>query len=419
MCAICAGISTNLSHYSLGINLCQHAIERSGLCSLNIVNFKHRVIAIIVGYVPIAFRNLLYQCTAVAILIEMRKSALVAQYRESVLTPHCCIGIVKVNPRFRLLFVYELRHCRARVHCKYLQMILVAVERCHHQSVRCRGILDSRNISISINGQLHRLQCAVVHIIAHHTHRGVFLSCNGIFILKPPRIQCILSLLVACSLIDVKPIHRHFALVPTKERECEAVGRPCKSIQQSEFFLIHPVGHAVDYLVALAIGSHRHHCAIFHLPDIHVVVLHKCHHSCIGRHCSYLLASRFAQLCQLVVANLIHIVVSLEGVAINLLLVCPEQYPHLIVRHFKAFPIVHLAVAGCRRIKHHCHIFAGAVATLHYAAAIVAEFVVIITIIGGNHLSHPSGNALAEHKVLHSQSLSTKCRRKQHQCRHK
>ena len=294
----------------------------------------------------------------------------------------------------------------------------MAIEFGHHQAVGCLAIDDFWYVIIVNHRHIHGFERAIFHIIAQHAHLGVIAACLGILIIVSSGIKAIFLDRIACTVIHLHRVHRHVRFVPTHKREREVVGRPRKRAEQTEFFLIHPIGYSIDYFVHLAVLGHRHHAAIIKFLDIDVILIHKSHHTAVGRECGYLLLTFVAELGHLVVANFIHIVVGSERIAIYHLLIGIEQYFALIFRHLKSAKVLHIAVAGCSGIKHHALASCLKVYLQHLRAA--AKCVITHTVGRGGYRAY-SFLSLPQHGIAKRECLGIchqRHRHHQHQQRH-
>ena len=323
-----------------------------------------------------------------------------------------------VNPRLALLRIDEFCHRRARIDGIERYFVLMAITFCHHQAVGGLAIDDFGDIIIGIHRHIHRFQRAIFHIIAHHTHLRVLATGFGILIIVSSGIKAIFLDRIACSVIHLHRIHRHARFIPSYKRKCQIVGSPGKRIEQSKFFLIHPIGNTIDYFIHFAVFGHRHHASVIEFFDIDVVLMHKSHHTSIGRECGYLFTTLIAELGHLIMTNFIHIVVGSKRVAIYRLHIGIEQYFALIFRHHKSAEVLHIAVACSRCIKHHALASCLKVYLQHLRAA--AKCVITHTVGRGGYRAY-SFLSLPQHGIAKCECLGIchqRHRHHQHQQRH-
>ena len=123
-------------------------------------------------------------------------------------------------------------------------------------AVPCGYRLDARNVSVGIQRHLHGTRLAALDVEAHHAHLRVPFTGNGVLIRIRPGIVGKGVHLRPCPLVEREGELPHLTLIITNPAELLRVGRERHALRRRELLFVHPVGYAVDDLIALAISRY-------------------------------------------------------------------------------------------------------------------------------------------------------------------
>ena len=163
---------------------------------------------------------------------------------------------------------------RCRVYQEKSEVILMAIESAHSQSIVYRRKLNTRDVALLVNGERHGAYYLLIHIVDMQRYGRIFLSGLGVFV-------GVLSRVKAIS-IDRHAVSRHLRLIEANECQIATILAPCEQFRAIEFLLVDPIGSPVDYFIALAIGCYLHLAVVVELANEDVIISHKSHHAPIG-----------------------------------------------------------------------------------------------------------------------------------------
>ena len=309
------------------------------------------------------------------------------------------VGHLAVDPVVAGLVIGLFHLVAGWVHRIDVEVVLQAVEGAHHELRVVAGIGDVGDVVVGGNGHSQLPKAGSLDIVGHHAHHRVFLAGHRILVVVAARVELIVVVGTASALVQGHRVHGHLALVESQESQRTAVGRPGHGVQDAEFLLIHPVGHAVDHVVFHPVGCHSGRLAVVQVLDIDVVVFHIGHTPRIGREGGNFLAASIRELAEPLSLGVVHIVVGAERVAVDHVHVFPQQYLALVGTHLVAFPGSR-ALAGKRLwLEHGRRPLAGGVVEFEYLGAVGTLLVVVAAVEGRLRGRDSTGAALREHKV--------------------
>ena len=158
----------------------------------------------------------------------------------------------------------------------------MAVEGNYSQLIGVAGEEDTWNIAVSVEGHLNLTGNLTLDVESVNGDFRVGFTCLGIFVGIGSRIALERTIVRCHTGIKGETEHRHFAFIPSDVSQHLAVGAEFQGTVHGEFFLIDPVGDAIEHLVAFAIFSDLTLAvAVEQLYEEDVVVSHKSYHVAI------------------------------------------------------------------------------------------------------------------------------------------
>ena len=151
--------------------------------------------------------------------------------------------------------------------------------------------------------------------------------------------------------VDRQMIERHCAFVGADVAESEVVGSPRHQTGVREFFLIYPVGGAVDDFAGFAVGSYGYFGVIVEFCGVYVVSGHERNHAGVGREHRYALACMLLrERTQQTRAYFIDVVFGKHRAAVDSLRIAPHHHFRCVGAEDEAFEVGQDCFAGI------CHV---------------------------------------------------------------
>ena len=212
----------------------------------------------------------------------------------------------------------EARHAAARVHHVEIHAVLVAVEGHHGQTLGVGGADDARHVAVGIEGNRQLTRGAAQEIVAVYAHFRIVGAGNGVFVVVGAGIFGIFLEGGFHALEHLHAIDGDFRLIVAHPAEHLAVGGEVEGARRAKLLFVHPVGDAVEHLVALAVSGHlRFGVAVEEFHDEEVVVARKGHDIAVGREEGRHLGTAFRERFVLAVGHIIDIIDRQRGAAID------------------------------------------------------------------------------------------------------
>ena len=270
-------VNTSLAGKNLGLthrrNLEDTATNR-GLVGCLIVGISLLIHTVKGDNIPFALCQLTNTLTRGAIAIEVRITIRLAHHSKALGVNRKAIDPLDFH--IRLIGVSQglLGNKCCRVYQEKSEVILMAIEGAHSQSIIYGSELDTRDVALLVNRERHGAHYLLIHIVDMQRYGRIFLSGLGIFV-------GVLSRIKAIS-IDRHAVSRHLRLIEANECQIAAILAPREQFGAIEFLLVDPIGSSVDYLIALTIGRYLHLAVVVELTNEDVIISYKSHHTPIG-----------------------------------------------------------------------------------------------------------------------------------------
>ena len=234
---------------------------------------------------------------------------------------------------------------------------MMPVHRIGHHVVGLTSHLQAWNIAFLWNKKLHGACLLALKVIAPDADIRIALTCQGIFIDE-----------------ITQAIILHLALIIANPAQHGTVAGEGQGTAEAELFFVHPVGHAIDNLIAHTILGHLRLGIIVEQSDKEdVVVADKGHITAVGTPYGRLLRSKVTKGSKHTTLNVVNIIVGGERTAINALHVVPHQHPSSIGTHVIAGNLVNLVFQRIGGIKKDAVLFSAFHGKLKHFRAVVAH----------------------------------------------
>ena len=333
--------------------------------------------------------NLAQQLSVQIIQIQVVISVALA-WQQNVVA--CNLHIVEhlfLHILIHLVFDGQFAYCRQWISHIDTQHILMAIHR-KDGYLRCIACgFDARYVAVFVKRQVDFASLMALDVVAPHAYLRVYLSWHRILV---GIIAWIFSKLLALWLCALKQLHRvllYSTLVVANPDNLLRISREHHRRVCREFLLVHPVGYAVYYLVALAILGHLTLCIIVQqLHQIDVIVAHKSYLITIRRKDRRLLWTAIAQGLQFVVSDAIYIIGGGKRATINRLGVSLYQHPCAIRTQYVSIHALHLSTSRAGSIKQHASLLASLKRVSDNLLAVVANLRVSLAISHWAHSTH-------------------------------
>ena len=278
------------------------------------------VVAVHLGDIVVAIADSAQQLTVHIVNVELHVARAVARQKYVVADElHALHGFLLHVLRHRFLHD-ELRNGAARVHAVEAKLVLMAVHGVYHHTRRVYSSLDARHVSVGVERHLKLRNLVRLDVVAPSRHETVVLARLGVLVLVVAGVDVVLHLLGLQALVHLQRVGLHTLLVIAQPANHSAVGVERERTVEAELLLVHPVGQAVDNLVALAVLRHLNLCVVIEqLHEEDIIVAHERHLQSVVRPHRHLLLVAVRKARQLVRSDGVYVVRSAERAAVDAL----------------------------------------------------------------------------------------------------
>ena len=219
--------------------------------------------------------------------------------------------------------------------------------------------LDAWYVAVGVERQLQGARLVALDVVAEQCLACVLLACAGVLVgvgvggLLPGAVGALCSCLPSGG-GEGEVALGHEALVVAHPYELSRVGGEGECAVERELLFAHPVGHAVDDAVALAVGGHLAlGVVVEQLDEVDVAFAHEGHLLAVGAPHGCLLGSALAEGLEAVVGHRIYIIGGGEGAPVDGLGVGLYEYAPLVGADDVAVDAVDGGSACCLCVEEH------------------------------------------------------------------
>ena len=364
------------------------------------------IVAVDSGYLVVAVGQLAHLSTAHIVEIEMLITAALAGQQDGLVADAYLSEHLLLHVFLSLLLDHQSAVGSHGVHEVEAQTVLVAVHRDDSHPFGRTRREHAGDVAVGIEGHGERARLTRREVDALHRNLRVVAARHRILIRVVAGIFAILLALGGQSLEQLHGVLLHGALVVAYPHQVPTVGSEHHRAVGRELLLIHPVGDAVDHLVATAVVGHLLLLTVFVQVDHEDIILaDEGHLAAVGREDGHLLRPTLTEGHQGLILQGIEIVVGCRRTAIDGLRLRLYQHPPPVGTHRIAVDM-DVGILHLGGVEEHTGELARLKRVAHHLPTIAADLGVVLAIGQRTHLRQACGGKLTAGDVLQTKTLT-------------
>ena len=254
---------------------------------------------------------------------------------------------------------------------------------------RIAGGLDTGDIAVSIQRQFNASRLMRLDVKTVHADLRIHLARHRILIRIESRIFHKFRFFRIHTLKQLQGVLLHVRLVVANPDDLLRVGREHHRRVCGELLLIHPVGYAVEHLVALAVLRHLTlRIVVEQLHQEDVIVSDERDLIAVGREDWRLLRTAVTQRLQFIIPDVIDIIDSRERTTVDGFCLCLYKNTATVWTHNIVVHLAHLSASGRSCIENDALLLASTEGIAYDLLAVSTDLRIGLTVCTGAHGSH-------------------------------